>query len=438
MKKTATLFLVLILAAGSVFAAGGGQQSSGSAAVPGEISGNLEFWGPDGAGANPNDPGTVWWRETIAAFKAKYPKVNMQISSTPGSSNEYLVKITTELAAGRAPDVMQTWLTGRLQPFVEAGRVRPLNSFVDARPELKKTLSPLALSYATFGDSYYAIPMLKSCEIIFYNKRIFAENRLSIPKSYDEFMALCATLKNKGILPVINGNADVWPGAMPYMMLFNRMHGNAVYQQVVVEHQAKFDDPAFVETGLKLQEMFKAGVFNSNINSLKYDEAQTRFINGEAAMIFDGEWVTSTFLDRMKDEFGIFQFPDVPGGKGSANDWLLNYNDGMAISTSSKNLSAAEAWLEFIFSVERQTDYALRGKLVATVNLPVDYSKLPSVITELNNGMDGAKNAYNAWDNPLGTVMGWEFNTAVQRCFAGDDPTRVFQDLNRTARMEWQ
>ncbi|MDR2258662.1 MAG: hypothetical protein LBE14_05890 [Treponema sp.] len=56
----------------------------------------------------------------------------------------------------------------RPQPLVEAGRARPLNAFVDARPELKKILSPLALSYATFGNSYYAIPMPKSCEIVFY------------------------------------------------------------------------------------------------------------------------------------------------------------------------------------------------------------------------------------------------------------------------------
>jgi raffinose/stachyose/melibiose transport system substrate-binding protein len=440
MKKTVpaivTSLLLLALVSGSLFAGGGRQQSS--TAVPGEISGNLEFWGPDGAGANPNDPGNIWWRETITAFRAKYPRLNMQISSTPGTANEYLVKLTTELAAGRSPDVMQTWLTGRLQPFVEAGRVRPLNAFVDARPELKEILSPLALSYATFGNSYYAIPMLKSCEIIFYNKRIFSENGLSIPKTYDEFMALCANLKNRGIQPVVTGNADVWPGAMPYMMLFNRMHGNDLYQQVVVQHQAKFDDPAFAETGKKLQEMFAAGVFNSNVNSTKYDEAQSRFISGEAAMIFDGEWAASGFLDRMKDEFGVFPFPDVPGGKGSSNDWLLNYNDGMAISTDSKNLPAAEAWLEFIFSVERQVDYASRSKLVATVNLPIDYSKLPPVIVELNNGMDNAANAYNAWDNPLGAVMGNEFNLAVQRCFAGEDPVRVFQDLNRIARMEWQ
>ena len=437
MKKTVILFLCTLLVAGMVFAGGGGQKSSG-ASSEGGLSGTLVYWGGDGSGANPNDPANVWWRETLQMFRQKYPNVNLEVSSTPGTANEYLVKITTELAAGRAPDVMQTWLTGRLQPFVEAGRVRPLNSFLDARPDLKKTISPLALSYATFGNSFYAIPMLKSCEIIFYNKRIFSENNLSIPKTYDEFMTICATLRDKNIVPVVGGNADVWPGCIPYMMLFNRMNGNDLYEQVAVQHQAKFDDPAFAATGSKLQEMVRAGVFNSNINAMKYDEAQSEFTSGRAAMIFDGEWATSGFLDRMKDDFGVFQFPDYPGGKGSSKDWLLNYNDGFAISTATKNLPAAEAMLEHLFSVERQVDYAQRGRLVASINLPIDFSKLPPVITELNNGMDSAVNAFNAWDNPLGAAMGWEFNLAVQKCLALEDPVKAFQDLNVLARQEWQ
>jgi hypothetical protein len=52
--------------------------------------------------------------------------------------------------------------------------------------------------------------------------------------------------------------------------------------------------------------------------------------------------------------------------------------------------------------------------------------------------MDSAVNAYNAWDNPLGASMGWEFNLAVQRCLALEDPVKVFQELNRTAKQEWE
>ncbi|GHV24984.1 ABC transporter substrate-binding protein [Spirochaetia bacterium] len=437
MKKTTILFLILLLVAGSVFAGGGGQKGSGAAA-PGEISGNLEFWGPDGAGANPNDPQNIWWRETIAQFRAKYPKVNMQVSSTPGQANEYLMKLTTELAAGRSPDVMGTYLTGRLQPFVEAKMVRSLKPFVDARPELKKTINPIAISYAQFGSAdFYALPMIKSGEVIWYNKKIFRDNGISVPKTYDELIAISATLKNKGIIPITVGGKDVWPIAIPYMMLFERMFGLDLYKSVIVGHEAKFDDPAFAEAGRKIQEMQRLGVFSPSITAVGNDEARAEFLSGKAAMWPEGVWSLTPLLTDMGDDLGFFNFPAVSGGKGGANDWLINFDEGFAISQNAKNLPAAEAWMEFMFSPERQADFQQKGRLVASINLPVDTSKLHPTQNELSRALDGAANAYIPFDNPLGTVMGNEFNSAVQRCFAGDDPVRAFQDLNRTARLEW-
>jgi ABC-type glycerol-3-phosphate transport system substrate-binding protein len=168
------------------------------------------------------------------------------------------------------------------------------------------------------------------------------------------------------------------------------------------------------------------------------EEARVELITGSAAMWTEGVWSMSTLLDEIGEDGGFFNFPSVSGGKGSANDWLINFDEAFAISANTKNLPAAEAWLEFMFSAERQTDFMYKGRLVASVNLPVDYSRLPPIMSELSRALDGAANAYIPFDNPLGAAMGNEFNIAVQRCFAGDDPVKAFQDLNRTARMEWQ
>jgi raffinose/stachyose/melibiose transport system substrate-binding protein len=433
-----TSLLLLAFVSGSLFAAGGGQQSSGGAAQPGEISGTLEFWGPDGAGANPNDPGNVWWRETIAAFKAKYPKVNMQISSTPGTANEYLVKLSTEIAAGRSADVMMVWPSARLQPFVEANMVRPLNYFLDARPELKKTISSIALSYFTFGDSFYGIPMDTSGELIFYNKKIFSDNGLSVPKTFDDLMKISDALNVKGIIPMTVGGKDIWPVAIPYMMLIERLYGLDFYNEVIVGHDPKFDDPLFAETGRRIYEMQKRGVFSPNINAISHSEASAEFTSGKAAMWPSGIWELGNLIDLMGDNLGFFNFPDVPGGKGSAEDWLINYGSGYSISTQSKNLAAAEAWLEFMFDPKRQADLMEKGHPTPSINLPVNTSKVNPVMYAILTATGAAKHAYIPFDNPLGTVMGNEFNMAVQRCHAGEDPVKVFQDLNRIAKMEWQ
>ena len=401
-----------------------------------ELSGTLSFWYSMNE-ANQTDPKLLWWKETIGMFEEKYPGINLEISNTP-DGNQYLTKITTEIAAGNTPDMFQTWLTGRLEPFVTAGRVQPLNDFLDARPELKKTISPLALTFSTFGDSYYALPMQKSGEVVYYNKSIFSDNNIDVPKTYDEFMEICAVLSDVEITPVVMGNLDVWPGAIPYMMLFNRQHGNDLYEEVIVGKAAKFDDPAFAETGMLVQEMVDAGIFNDNFNALKYDEAQVSFYSGKAAMVFDGVWAMTQFLDQMGDDLGFFNFPMVEGGKGSANDYIVNFDEGFAISSETKNKELAEVYMEFLFSEERQVALAESGVLVANVNLPIDYGALPPIMAELSTAIDEADYGFNAYDNPLGSNMGTEFNLAVQRVMAGEDAVSVFNNLNQLAKVEWE
>ena len=437
MKKTVILFLCMVLVAGLVFAGGGGQQSSGAAASgSGGPSGTLTMWHTL-SDANPNDPSTIWWRDTLRMFQEKYPGVKLEISNT-SDGNLYLTKLTTEIVAGNVPDIFWAWPSGRLEPFVKANRIRPLNSFIDARPDLKKTLSPLALDVTTFNKNVYAIPIDQSGELIFYNKKIFADNGLKVPASYDEFMRLCATLRGKGILPVVMGNQDVWPGAIPYMMLFNRMNGNALYESVILGKKANFDNAAFAQTGSKLQEMVNAQIFNASLNALKYDEAQVEFKAGRAAMIFDGIWAVPSFLESMGNDLGAFNFPAIPGGKGSANDYLINYGTVWCISSTTKNLPAAEAMLEHILSPQRQAAFVELGKIVASINLPVNYSKVPPIIQEITTSLEKANYAIIPYDNPLGSNIGTEFNLAVQRVLAGQDPVRSFQDLNKLAKFEWE
>lgn len=46
---------------------------------------------------------------------------------------------------------------------------------------------------------------------IMYNKKYFADNGLEIPKTWDEFITLCQTIKDKGDMsPLVVGGSDVW------------------------------------------------------------------------------------------------------------------------------------------------------------------------------------------------------------------------------------
>ena len=401
-----------------------------------EISGTITFW-TTGDKSNPNDHTYPWMVENIKLFEEKYPGVEVEETFIT-SGEDYLTKITTEVAAGNAPDVFRTYLTGRLQPFVDGGKVLPIDHLLETYPETKAIMNEKALALSTFDGTAYAIPLIASGEMFFYNKEIFAENGVEVPTTYEELLVAIDTFNGNGVTPCMLGISDPWPGTIPYMMLFNRLNGNELYEKVVLNKEADFANEAFITAGEYLQDLVNRKMFNETIAAISQEEAQNKFIAGEAAMIIDGSWAVPTYSEAFGENVGIFNFPDIEGGKGSSKDWLMNFDEGYAISSATKNQAAAEAFLAFIFSPERQAAYAETGALIACRNVEYDTAKINALTSEVLEAFDGAEYSMIPWDNPLGTDVGAELNNATQSIITGGDVVKAFETLQEYAQDAWE
>lgn len=417
--------------AGETSSAGASESSAGE--TPKEAT--ITFW-YTANDANPSDYFAVWQKENIRLFEEKYPNIKIQ-PTVISDSNQYMTKITTEVAAGNAPDVFQTWLSGRLKPFVEADRLRPLDDLIARSPVMQEIIPEAATQLGTFDGKVYAIPTINTGEVIYYNKKIFAENNWEIPETYDELLAIVEECNEKGIIPMAMGNDCVWLGSVPYMAYFQRMYGNDLYEEVILNQNSKFDDPAFIEAGEELQRMTELGMFTPNANAVKPEESQASFKEGKAAMSFDGTWRLPVFYDALGDDLGFFNFPNVEGGKGDSSVWLVNYGNAMSIGSNTKEPEAAELFVEFIFSKERQKALGEYGQLLSCVNIDIDKTKVSEIAFEMNEALAGTSYPFIPWDNPLGTNLGNEFNKATQGIIGGKDPTEMFTRLNEVAKREW-
>lgn len=405
-------------------------------ASPTEISGKITFWTASDK-SNPNNFFHPWIEETIRLFEEKYPDCKVEPTYI-ASGEDYLTKITTEVAAGNAPDVFRTYLTGRLQPFVDGGKVLPIEHMLETYPETKSIMNPNALELATFNGQTYAIPLIASGEMFFYNKTIFKENNVEVPTTYEELLTLIDTLNGNGVTPCMLGISDPWPGTIPYMMVFNRLNGNDLYEKVILNKEADFTNEAFVKAGEYLQELVNKKMFNESIVAISQEEAQNKFIAGESAMIIDGSWAVPLYANAFGDDIGIFNFPDIEGGAGSSNDWLMNFDEGYAISSGTKNEAAAEAFLAFMFSPERQAAYAETGALIACQNVDFDTTKINSLTTDVLNAFEGASYSMIPWDNPLGTDVGAELNNATMAMIMGEDISKQLESLQEYAVDAWE
>ncbi len=401
----------------------------------GEISGTITFWGL----GTPDDPTNFvypWMLENIKLFEEKYPDCKVE-ATWVANGDDYLTKLSTILASGEAPDVFRTYVNGRLEPYVTAGKVLPIDHLLETYPETASIMNENALASATFDGKAYAIPLQASSQGIFYNKKIFKECNVEVPTTYEELLAAIDTFNEKGITPFVAGISDPWPGTIPYELIYDRLNGVEAYEEAILNKGESFGDESFVKAGEIYKEMLEHGMYNEDLVSISDEEARVKFSNGEAAMKLCGTYAVALYGEALGEDAGIFNFPDIEGGKGSSNNWILSYNEAYAISSETKNQAAAEAFVAFIYSQDRQAAYAECGDLIACKNVKYDESKLSALAVECLQYMAGADYAILPWDVMLGTDVGAELNNTTLQIIRGGDPAKAFGELHDYAMDSW-
>ncbi|NLY19403.1 MAG: extracellular solute-binding protein [Clostridiaceae bacterium] len=442
MKKLVTLMIFLLIL--SMTLAGCGDSSKPAAqgttksadTTVGSKPVTISYWYTANE-ADEADYFPKWQDGNRELFQIANPHITVE-KTVVSNSDQYQTKLNASIAAGDIPDIFVGWFAGRLEPFVRSGSVMALDDIINEDEELKNTYIPYKL--AQFDGKTYAIGYTLTTEVYFYNKGLFAEHNAEVPKSYEELMNLIELFKSKGIIPMAMGNQDPWVGSLPYMFVFDRIAGPLKYEETCFDRTGKFTDPEYIRAAEIVVEIAEAGAYPNNFNTLNYDEARALFTSGKAAMYPMGTWELANLANVMGDNVSFFNFPDIEGGKGKAEeDWVCSQDGATSISAKSspEKTEAAIKFLKYIFSRERLSDLAMSGALVPAKGLILDETKLPKITVDIYNQLSNVKYGIIPWDNLLGPNVGKEFNLSTQSIYAGKDPAEVFANLQKIAEMEW-
>ena len=156
-----------------------------------------------------------------------------------------------------------------------------------------------------YVSHYYAMPWAAGVAGIFYNQDLFAAAGLDYePRTTDELMRFCETLKKAQTTPIIYSAADdyfsytfnIWwaqyEGINGVENFFNgKINDNAFPDPV--QSLGIFDQEGIRETLKVFEEMLhkSKGYVDSLSESYDYTTAQARFLNGQAAMLPTGDWL---------------------------------------------------------------------------------------------------------------------------------------------------
>ncbi|NLN65905.1 MAG: extracellular solute-binding protein, partial [Clostridiaceae bacterium] len=174
----------------------------------------LEYWD-----AWPGDPQKSLIDGIVKEWNDNNP--NIQVVRSTTANDPYKTKIKTAIAADEAPDVFFSWPQGFSKPFVDAGKVLPIDSYLT--DDIKAQILPGAL--VEFDGKVYGVCCTQQVGTFFVNTEILSANNLSVPKTFDELINASKVLNEKGIVPLAVGQKDLWPGMWYYNQIALRMAG---------------------------------------------------------------------------------------------------------------------------------------------------------------------------------------------------------------------
>jgi raffinose/stachyose/melibiose transport system substrate-binding protein len=436
MRKTSRAVAALLAVAALVVAACGGSDSnttsSGSAGA--KTSSNkpvtINWWHI----AN-NDPLKTIWKNAADQYMAAHPNVKIKI--TVLENEAFKAKLTTNMQAGKPPDLFQSWGGGTLKEQADAGLIKditePTKSWID-------TLNPAGVGLYKIGDKQYGIPYNLGLVGVWYNKKLFKKAGISSPPTtWDDFLSDIQKLKSAGITPIAVGEKDKWPGMFWWANLSLRVAGKDAMAKAATDG-GTFTQPGFVEAGKQLQKLIALKPFQQGYLASPWDgaggEAAT-IGNGRAAMDLMGQWAPSTFAANTKDKKGLgkdvgwFPFPSVSGGAGQEGE-QFGGGDGFAIGRDAPPETVDFA--HFLVSPAVANKGGASGAI-----LPVAKGTESSVTDPNMKAVLDARSKASFvqlyLDQAYAPAVGQAVNDAVQQLFAGKaSPEQVSKKISDAAK----
>ncbi|PAF19270.1 ABC transporter substrate-binding protein [Terribacillus saccharophilus] len=379
-KKAVTIFFAIF---SSLLLISG---CSGSDGVSGSGEKTIEFmhlW-PEGSSKQHNEI----VKEIVADFEADNPDVKVKLEVL--SNEQYKDKIKVLSTSNELPDVGMTWAAGYLEPYVDGKKFAPLDDLLEG--DLKDSfVSGIPEAYEIEGSTY-GLPLELNMATVFYNKKIFEENGLEAPKTYEEFQDAVETLAKNGVAPIALGNKDRWTGSLWYMYFADRIGGGDVLTNAI-NRSSSFTDPALVSAAEEVQNLVDKDAFVKGFNGLSDEEAKSMFMNEQAAMYLIATWDLPNYTtnedvpQEFRDSVGYFPFPTVDG-KGETNSYVGGPGVGLFVAEDSDVKEEAKDFTAFFVKEWGEKSVTEAGVIPATkvdaasLDLPDMYV---DVLDDLNN-----------------------------------------------------
>lgn len=365
-------------------------------------------------------------KNAFAALVAEFQKQNPSIKVTVNTvaHEQFKTQLVNYLTAKEAPDVL-TWFAGyRMQQYAMKGLLEPLPESTFPGGAFTKEFPAAFKPAASYDGKIYFMPQSWYWWAVYYNKDVFAKYKLAVPKTWDEFLVVCDTLKKNGVAPIAIGAKDTWTAGGWFDYMNVAVNGGSAHQ-ALTGGKTSYTDPSVLKTFGYIADLAKKGYFIDNAAAMSWQEAVTPLVNGNAGMYLMGQFIMDSVPADKKASIDFFPFPKV----GRSDYGVDTPTDGFMIPAKAKNKDAAKKFLAFIATKQAQEMMNKPlGRLSANMTVAVPNA-------EAQKGLDmvkGASFAAQFYDRDAPEEMAAKgMNAIVDILQNPDDYKNILSDLDK-------
>ena len=313
------------------------------------------------------------WDATVEAFNAKYPNITLKIENSFGEA--YHQKLAALAAAGDLPDVMYLWPGGRSAEIYRNELTEDLYPFLG--PDKDKFV-PAAVAPQWDGKLYELPIGITATHVMYVNTKLLSDLGLTMPKTYDELVAMVPKIKEAGLYPILMPNKAAWVmQSCLFSVLVGRIAGQD-WLDALIAGEASFTDQEFVDSLALVKDMYDTGLLPPQSIQLEYGDGPNLFATGRSPFMIDGDWRVGAIAPLLSEEeqenFELTVFPDIAGQKGESGSTstVAATGFGMKAGLTGDKVDAAWKWI-----------YFFAGPQAAEIRL-IEQGMIPTYIMDLS------------------------------------------------------
>ncbi|WP_253944947.1 ABC transporter substrate-binding protein [Paenibacillus sp. NEAU-GSW1] len=286
--------------------------------------------------------------DAIREFEAQNPNIKIEADFIQNAG--YMAGVKIRLLGGVQMDVFDTWSPSLFEEF------RKLNNhiYLDLSDStILNDFVPNSLKPVTIGGKVYGAPEVMHSDGLLYNKTMFKELGLTVPQTWDEFLALCEEIKRKGIIPVAM-DSD-W--STPQFFWGSIMSNNGAdeeWTRKLEQGEIPISDPIFVDAIQKHKEIIDRGFVPTGWMSMKHEQSKDLLGQGKAAMMITGTWDIPSVMERNPNI--EIEFMMVPGEERTVPN--INVGTYRVINAKTEHPEEAKKFIAFMNSKATQQKLA--------------------------------------------------------------------------------